>query len=184
MSYKLFKYFSSTMVFIMLLLVANISLACEECVEILDIQETVDAADIVIVGQRTDYTKGEKKPEGITIYVERVFKGDVSPLSKISVKTMYGMCDYGIYMKDEQALIFLKRIQKPKWGWQAITPHKFDYTSVSYGCAYKTIPIVDNKLKIRDKFVTIDELADGKILTFPPRIIYKPPPEKGVINYN
>ena len=152
--------------------------ACQPCAEFLSMQDAVDEADLVIIGRRTDYKKDEKMPEGITIYVERVLKGDIEPFSEITVRTMYGMCPYGVYMKDETALVFLKKLEKPKWSWQAIIPHRFDYTSVSYGCAPKAIPFVDGKVKIGDLFFTADELEDGQALIFPPKKVYAPPPEK------
>ena len=141
-------------------------------------QDTVDEADLVIIGHRTDYKKGEEMPEGITIYIERVLKGNIEAFSEITVRTMYGMCPYGIYMKDETALVFLKKLKKPKWSWQSIIPHKFDYTSVSYGCAPKAIPFVDGKIKIGNFLLTPDELEDGQALIFPSKQIYVPPPEK------
>lgn len=92
------------------------ALACEPCTKdsAMQFKETARASDLIIIGQREDFspselTQGVGGPETIRVKVRRVFKG-AEQRAEISVKSWSGMCPYGIVLNDnEEHVIFLKK---------------------------------------------------------------------------
>ena len=92
------------------------ALACEPCTKDSSMQfkATARAADLIIIGQRDDFspeelTHGVGGPETIRVKVRRVFKGEESR-EEISIKSWSGMCPYGIILNDNaEHVIFLKK---------------------------------------------------------------------------
>lgn len=90
--------------------------ACEPCTKEASMQfeETAKASDLIIIGQRDDFSPDELShgiggPETIKVKVRRMLKGKES-LEEISVKSWSGMCPYGIILNDNLPhVIFLKK---------------------------------------------------------------------------
>lgn len=95
---------------------ATSALACEPCAKdsFMQFEETARAADLIIIGQRDDFspdelTQGVGGPETIRVKVRRVFKGEESR-EEVSIKSWSGMCPYGIVLNDNaEHVIFLKK---------------------------------------------------------------------------
>ena len=65
--------------------------AWEPCVKIFDLEETVKAAELIVVGQRTDYLpekelkKNPQGPDTIKVKVREVLKGNLKKGSRITI---------------------------------------------------------------------------------------------------
>jgi hypothetical protein len=92
------------------------TLACEPCSKdaSMKFEETARAADLIIIGQRYDFspdelTHGVGGPETIRVKVRRIFKGEETR-EEVSIKSWSGMCPYGIILNDNaEHVIFLKK---------------------------------------------------------------------------
>ncbi|MBD0373433.1 MAG: hypothetical protein ICV60_21540 [Pyrinomonadaceae bacterium] len=90
--------------------------ACEPCTKDASMQfeETARNSDLIIIGQRDDFTPDELThgvggPEVIKLNVRRVLKGKESR-AEITVKSWSGMCPYGIIINDNLPhIVFLKK---------------------------------------------------------------------------
>lgn len=95
---------------------AGEALACEPCSKEISMQfeETARRADLIIIGQRYDFSPDELShgtfgPEYIKVKVRRILKGKETS-EEITVKSWSGMCPYGIILNDnEEHVIFLKK---------------------------------------------------------------------------
>lgn len=95
---------------------ATSALACEPCTRdsSMQFEETARRADLIIIGQRDDFspdelTHGVGGPETIRVKVRRVFKGEETR-EEVSIKSWSGMCPYGIILNDNaEHVIFLKK---------------------------------------------------------------------------
>ncbi|MCA1558112.1 MAG: hypothetical protein LC731_06185 [Acidobacteria bacterium] len=80
----------------------------------MNFEETAKASDLIIIGQRDDFspdelTHGTFGPETIKVKVRRVLKGEEAR-AEISVKSWSGMCPYGVIINDNlEHVIFLKK---------------------------------------------------------------------------
>jgi hypothetical protein len=125
--------------------------ACEDCPDRLNFHETVQQADLIIIGHRTDYSNKEKNfdlegPEYITVQIIEILKGDVEK-NQIQIHSWDGMCDYGIVVDDKDYVMLLKK--------------KGDnYDAVAQGCAEKTLPVIDGLVLYEGKQISIDQFVD------------------------
>ena len=117
--------------------------ACEPCVRILPFEETARQADLIVIGQRTNYSPTEahqrQGPDEAEIRVIRVLKGNYAA-KQLRADAWYGMCAYGLAVDDKLYVMFLSR--KPE-----------GYRTVDGGCSLHVLPVEDNtvllnKLKI------------------------------------
>jgi hypothetical protein len=124
--------------------------ACEPCTKdaSMKFEETARNADLIIVGQRYDFspdelTHGTFGPEYIKLKVVRELKGKVSQ-EEITVKSWSGMCPYGIILNDNsQHVVFLK-----KQGDQ--------YRAVAE-CGIKSYAVKDGVVELEKEQVTIED---------------------------
>jgi hypothetical protein len=127
---------------LMLLLIASPALACAPCPKTLDLAASVNAADAIVIGKRTDQANAEH-PEFINIEVEAVLKGKLEPGVTIRTKSWVGQCPFGIVTNTGEAAVFILSTSKDG-----------DYTALQNGCAVKKIPYENG-------FVTIDNNLAG-----------------------
>ena len=111
--------------------------ACEPCLKILNLEETVKAAELILVGRRTDYSpkekerrKGQEGPDTIQVKVREVLKGNLQQGSRIKVNSWDGMCPYGI-LADEKVylMLLIKRKRADYWD------------TVNNGCSQKLFSV-------------------------------------------
>jgi len=113
--------------------------ACEPCASELNAEESMRAADLIIVGQRIDYTPAEmqqwQRQEGpgvITVRILNVVKGREGRQT-ITIHSWSAMCPYGIVVDDQPYVMLLERT--------AEKTSASDYGAVNDGCAVKTFHI-------------------------------------------
>jgi hypothetical protein len=130
--------------------VAFPAMACSPCAGTLSLEETIAAAELVVLAERTDYKEGEVSatepsgPEFIRVRVLKTLKG-TAPDSELNVHSWYGMCPYGIYLGNKmQAVIYLVKKEDA-------------FDSVGSGCAQQTNDVVDGQVQVRDKKIPMDE---------------------------
>jgi hypothetical protein len=129
------------------------ALACEPCAKTASLQETIQKAELIIIGERVDYKDGEVwgnengGPASIQVRVHKALKGQAAAHSTIRVRSYYGMCAYGIYMGNkEQAVLYLSK--------------KGDsYDAVENGCAQKTSLVEGGNVQLDDKAISIEEFS-------------------------
>lgn len=99
-----------------LVLMQGEAVACEPCTKdaSMKFEETARNSDLIIVGQRDDFspdelTHGLGGPENIRLKIVRVLKG-TEERAEVTVKSWSGMCPYGIIINDNsQHVVFLKK---------------------------------------------------------------------------
>ncbi|MGD8821561.1 MAG: hypothetical protein PVG63_00535 [Anaerolineales bacterium] len=132
-----------------LLMLTDAARACEPCVEILDLEQTTTAADVIVIGRlvREGPSTGFG-PDWLEIEILEVWKGELEQ-ARIQVNSWDGMCAYGVILFDhEPHLIFLEK-------------QGDIYDTVENGCAVRSILIEGNQIITDDGPVPLDEFADS-----------------------
>lgn len=139
-----------------IIFLAPLNYACEPCLETLDLQETVNQSDLIVVGQRTDYPlDGEESfpgPETINVEIKRTLKG-FSEETQIKVHSWSGMCGYGIVVDDKDYVMFLQKID-------SYLPEA-QYDAVNFGCAVRTFSVENEMVDFDGKNISLEEFARG-----------------------
>jgi len=127
------NYIISLFILFLIFGIASVSFGCEPCAKYLSFEESVEEADLIIIGHkisegpRSDFGEGWGGPEWIEVKVKLVLKGETEA-EKIKVNSWDAMCGYGITVdNDKDYVMLLKSIE----GYQ-----QFD--AVDYGCGVKT----------------------------------------------
>jgi hypothetical protein len=124
----------------------------------LKFDETARQADLVIVGQRTNYSPKEKNhrggPDVAKIRVLQVLKG-TDPGPAIKADAWYGMCPWGMAVDDQHYVMFLKRGYKL-------------FHTIENGCAVKTLPVKDDMVELEGKRISLSDfrrllMDDGRL---------------------
>ena len=117
--------------------------ACEPCGERLDLEKTIRAADLIVVGQKMNEADADNSdpalmgnPDSVMIHIKEVLKGAVAQ-DMISVNSWDGMCAYGIVVGEKEYVVFLAGKE---------TASQFD--AVNHGCSVKTLPVKDVSVKM------------------------------------
>jgi hypothetical protein len=124
--------------------------ACEPCTreESMQFEETARNSDLIIIGQRGDFTPDELThgvggPENIKVKVRRIFKGEEGR-EEITVKSWSGMCPYGIIINDNLPhIIFLKKSGET-------------YRAVSM-CSIKDYAVKDGEVEFGQQKISLEE---------------------------
>jgi hypothetical protein len=124
--------------------------ACEPCPNYWNLQDSLNAADLVIIGKRiTPKQLGEdtleNPPEFVDIVVEEILKGKEDSTT-IKAKAWSGMCPYGIVTPPEKSYVMLMVKSKDA----------AYYDSLNYGCAVSTLSMDGNMLTTRDGAISLD----------------------------
>ena len=126
--------------------------ACEPCARILNLQETINASDLIIVGQkvaegpRTGGPKDVSGPDWIKVKIVKTLKGQTN-LKEITINSWDGMCNYGIDVDDKTYIMLLDREGDPSGD--------HDYNAVNYGCAMKTFPVQDETVELEGRKISL-----------------------------
>jgi hypothetical protein len=135
------------------LLAVQIAYACEPCPEVLTFEESVAAADLIIIGERVGSgpSTGDG-PDWIMVDIYEILKGNTTE-TRIRVNSWDGMCPYGIVVDDGLYVMILDQFED-------------QYDSVHWGCSVKTFPVESEMVMMGDGPVPIDDfvqmLPDGK----------------------
>ena len=133
--------------FLGIILLTNSARACEPCVEILDVEQTTAAAELIIIGRlvREGPSTGSG-PDWLEIEVLEVWKGELAQ-RRIQVNSWDGMCAYGVILFDhEPHLIFLVKQGDM-------------YDTVEAGCAVRSMLIEGDQIKTEEGLVPLDQFA-------------------------
>jgi hypothetical protein len=134
-----------------------LSFACQPCRAKLNFKDTVQRADLIIIGKKIASEGrmlkiGQDKfyPEGGRIKISRVLKGQTGK-STINVRCLSGMCGYGICLNDDKPyVIFLSAAKSDGSG--------FDYTSVNSGCAVRYYKVAGDSVVMDGVSVPVSQL--------------------------
>jgi len=126
--------------------------ACQPCLieKSLDLQQTIERADLIVTGYRIFYktqTK-EDEPQFIDVQFKRVLKGKVLE-NTATVKSFYGMCPYGVVLPDAANYVLFLRESDGN-----------SFTEVQK-CSVKTLRLDGVKSEDDDKNAVVT-LDDGK----------------------
>lgn len=124
---------------------------CTPCSDVLDLKETIERSEVIVVGQRRDTVKTEnaeglkkRGPDTVNVKVSKVLKGKSGP-SVITVNSWDGECPYGVVLEDNAPhLLFLVK----KAGF---------YDSVAQGCSVRSLPILNDQVPIDGRMMSIQE---------------------------
>jgi hypothetical protein len=137
----------ATTIVLGLMMLTNSARACEPCVEILDLEQTTAAAELIVIGSlvREGPSTGSG-PDWLEIEVLEVWKGGLDQ-GRIRVNSWDGMCAYGITLLDhEPHLIFLDRRGDM-------------YDAVEFGCSVRSLLIEGDQIQTENGLLPIDEFA-------------------------
>lgn len=133
---------------IAIVITTETAIACQPCKSKLNLEQSLEKADLVIVGKRIDYDPEEKMPSSIKVNIIKVLKGEIKK-GQIEVKSWYGMCPYGIVVDDRIYVMILKK------------PLKIQgmYTTVNTGCSVTKLLVKSSKVSVDGKIMSIEDIA-------------------------
>ena len=137
----------------MFLVVGTSSLVCvcEPCAEVLNFKETVQQADLIVLGEKAGngpligLSYFPDAASWIEIDILDILKGQEAQ-KRIRVNSWNGMCGYGIVIGEGQHVIFLVKTENSPGGHQ--------YDAVNYGCSVKTYPVKDDRVIFNGKDIS------------------------------
>ncbi len=144
------SFFIAGIVFYFLITI-SVVYACQPCGSSLNFEETAAKADLIIIGQRTDFSSNEQDsfsnlPDSINVKIFEILKGDIKQ-NEIIINSWNGMCGYGITVDDAIYVMFLQEKVEI-------------YDAIDSGCSIKTYLIEDDKVNFEGKKILIDEFVN------------------------
>jgi hypothetical protein len=131
------------------------ALACQPCLaeKSMKFEETARTADLILIGQRTDFSAEEMKtgigPATIKVKIIKALKGEASK-DEIVVKSWSGMCPYGIVINDNtQHVIFLSKIEKRYYAVATCSVKTYDVKDGQVDFEGEKLSLEDFELKLR-----------------------------------
>lgn len=125
----------------LLFLAVNVN-AHQPCAGTSKLEQTISKADFVILGQEIGELKGDGlfSPKAIKVRVVQNLKGNTEK-NEILIRTMYGMCPYGINLPDNKTyMIFLTKLD----------PMADEFNSVRFGCSVGYLLTEDENVLLRN----------------------------------
>ena len=158
------KYFIFIAVIFISFFVSSFAFACEPCPKILNLEETINKSDLIIVGQKvSDGPKSDFGPAWIEVKIIETLKGSIQD-AKIKVSSWYGMCSYGIIIDDNKNYLIL--LQKAENAEENIS-----YTPVDWGCSQKKYLVENNQIDLNGEKISLENLASKYGLKIPKKTI-------------
>ena len=117
----------------------------------MNFEETVEKSDLIIIGQRTDFSSNEQDsfetlPDSINVKIIEILKGNTNQ-NQITVNSWNGMCGYGIVVDDKEYVMLLQEKDNM-------------YDAVDFGCSVKTFPVDNGLVDFNGDKISIDEFTD------------------------
>ena len=133
------------------LFAVSIVYACEPCPSTLNFEETVEKSDLIIIGQRTDFSSNEQDsfetlPDSINVKIIEILKGNTNQ-NQITVNSWDGMCGYGIVVDNKEYVILLQERDNM-------------YDAVDFGCSVKTFSVDNGLVDFNGDKISIDEFTN------------------------
>jgi len=133
--------------------------ACEPCSKILNFGETVQQADLIIVGEKSAngpsvmMNQFPDASDWIDIKIFDILKGQEKK-KRIRVNSWDGMCSYGIDIDDGKYIIFLEK--------REVDHETYQYDAVNYGCSIRIYSIKDDIVVFGDEQILMGQFT-GKL---------------------
>ena len=133
---------------------ASVGNACEPCAKILNFEESVKEADLIIIGQkvsegpRSDFRgEGYGGPDWIEVKIMQVLKGE-RPAERIKVNSWDAMCDYGIVVEKDNVYVMLLKQRK-------VTDEDYQFDAVNFGCGVKIYALEGEFINFDGKRISV-----------------------------
>ena len=139
-----------------LFLVSSPVFACEPCASTLNIEQTINKSDLIIVGQkitdgpRSDFGEGYDGSDWIEVKIIETLKGS-APSAKIKINSWDAMCAYGIIVNDDRNYLML--LQKRDNAGENF------YDAVDYGCAEKSYLVENSQVDLNGQKISLENFA-------------------------
>ena len=121
--------------------------ACQPCESKLTLEQSARKAELIIVGQRVDYSPNEVQPQTIKVRVLSVLKGKAEN-KEISVRSWYQMCPYGIIVDSQRYVMFLSKSAEMPGLWEP----------VEGGCGVKTLSVQKKVVLVGEERMSLSQL--------------------------
>ncbi len=133
------------------LFAVSIVYACEPCPSTLTFEETVEKSDLIIIGQRTDFSPNEQDsfetlPDSINVKIIEILKGNTNQ-NQITVNSWNSMCGYGIVVDNKEYVMLLQERDNM-------------YDAVDFGCSVKTFSVDKGLVDFNGDKISIDEFTN------------------------
>jgi hypothetical protein len=130
-------------------LLSAAAFACQPCESTLNLEQSAGKAELIIVGERLDFSPKEVRPQSIKVRVVNILKGKAER-KKIVVRSWYQICPYGIIVDDQRFVMFLsKSVEMPGM-----------YEAVDGGCGVKTLSVQNKEVVVEGKRMSLAELRE------------------------
>jgi hypothetical protein len=141
---------SSLKIAFAVLLLSAAAFACRPCESTLNLEQSAGKAELIIVGERLDFSPKEVRPQSIKVRVVSTLKGEAGR-KKIVVRSWYRrVCPYGIVVDDRRYVMFLaKSVEMPG-----------KYEAVEEGCGVKTLSVRNNEVLVDEKRMSLAEFRE------------------------
>jgi len=115
---------------------------CQPCMSSLSLSESIVESDVVAL---VYFSEARERPakDVISLEVLEVLKGDYTK-NMMSAYSWNRMCPYGIYLKEGTHIVLLISIEGI-------------YSSVNHRCSVDTLSIEEDKVKVGEESLTIEE---------------------------
>lgn len=123
--------------------------ACQPCLSTLTLEQSASKAELIIVGERLNFSPNEVRPQSIEVRVVSVLKGK-DERKTIRVRSWYQICPYGIIVDDQRYVMFLSKSVEMRGMYEA----------VEGGCGVKTLPVQNKKVLVEGKRISLAELRE------------------------
>ena len=131
--------------------------ACEPCAKILNFEETIQRADLIIVGKKISEgplagpENFQVGPDWIEFKIMDVLKGE-SRKKIIKINSWNGMCPFGIQIDSGNHMLFLTSLEN------AVDAVQYD--TVNFGCSVKTYPIEGEIVVFGDEKISMEKFTE------------------------
>jgi hypothetical protein len=124
--------------------------ACQPCQSTLTLEQSASKAELIIVGERLNFSPNEVRPQSIKLRIVSILKGKAER-KKIVVRSWYQkICPYGIIVDDQRYVMFLsKSVEMPGM-----------YEAVEGGCGVKTLSVQNKEVLVEGKRMSLAELRE------------------------
>ena len=120
---------------------------CQPCESTLTLEQSARKAELIIVGQRVDYSPNEVQPQTIKVRVLSVLKGKAEH-KEITVRSWYQMCPYGIIVDNQRYVMFLSKSAEMPGFWEP----------VENGCGVKTLSMQKEEVLVGKERMSLSQL--------------------------
>lgn len=121
--------------------------ACTPCPSTLSLAETIDRADLIVVGSRVgDGPMADSGPDWIEVQPAEILRGEAGQ-GRLRVNSFDGMCGYGIVVERNAPTVMLLQREGEM------------YDAVASGCSVSQLPVEGDAVSIDGEAVPLDDFV-------------------------